>query len=144
MRVVPVLWALAVAASTLAPSYASAQDEPRRPTRALFGGAATGTFEQSLTASGSVGAGYDTDTLLNAREAGFTSQPVGSASSVYSLFSGGLRYSVSKRSFSVGMSGSASRRYYPAASTDAISSYTGGAGITFTPSVRTSFNFDQS
>jgi hypothetical protein len=140
MRVPSALLCLAILAVTVVPSPAAAQD--RRPSRALFQSGA-GTFEQELTASGAAGAGYDTNSRLNAVEAGIQVPTGGPTESSYSILSGGLNYAVSTRDFGLGLNGNSSRRDYYASSNDALSTHNAGIGISFTPSSRTRFGANQ-
>jgi hypothetical protein len=93
---------------------ASAQEaRPERPYRGLFGG---GTDESAhvITASGSVGSGYDTSAATAAAESGLLI-PVAdvTSGSMYSNLSGALSYSARLEKFSAGASLSSSIRHYP-------------------------------
>ena len=70
-RAAAILFGVAIAIVVLG-GVASAQERPERPYRGLFGGGGgSSDMEQSLTATASVGGGFDTSVLQDASDAGF-------------------------------------------------------------------------
>ena len=140
-RAATTLFGVAIAI-VLGGDSAFAQERPERPYRGLFGGGGgSGDMEQSLTATASVGGGYDTSVLADANEAGFgrgsTSGAVNSREGGFLLLNEGLTYSLNKRVISFSGNGSASARYYPTLENSIINNYGGGLGTSWTPTVRT-------
>jgi hypothetical protein len=117
------------------------QPRPERPDRGLFGSGA-GEAQQELTASGSVGAGYDSRVLADALDAGI-SAPTLADSAGYALLSGGLSYSLNKRRVGFNASGTSSNRLYPTLSKSLVSSYGAGVGASWSTSPRTRFSVNQ-
>lgn len=138
-RAAATLFGVAIAI-VCATGAAYGQERPERPYRGLFGGGGSGSnTEQSLTATGSIGGGYDTSILADARDAGFGSgstNPAQSREGGFLLFSEGLTYSLNKRVISFAANGSASARFYPTLENSYITNYGGGAGASWTPTVR--------
>jgi hypothetical protein len=146
LKAARVLFGVAIAV-LLASNIAAAQSRPERPYRGLFGGGDTSSnMEQSLSLSGSVGAGYDTSVLANAAESGFGGGSLTSPSQEgsFTSFSEGLSYSLNKSKVSLGANASASQRYYPTANNSFISNYGGGLGVSWSPTSRTRFGVNQS
>ena len=129
----------AAIAIALAGDAAFAQERSQRPYRGLFGGGGAGAdAERSLTATGSVGAGFDTDVLTDARDAGFGQGggPAQSSEGGYVSFSEGLSYSLNKRVITFAASGSASARFYPTVENSFITNYGAGLGTSWSPTAR--------
>jgi hypothetical protein len=115
------------------------QPRPERPYRGLFGGGGSGDSEQSLTATASVGGGYDTSVLQDASDAGFGSgggSAINSREGGFLMFTEGLTYALNKRVVSFSANGSASTRYYPTLENSFINNYGGGLGTSWSPSTR--------
>ena len=73
-RAAATLFGVAIAIVLTGDSAFAQQSRPERPYRGLFGGgggAVSSDVEQSLTATASVGGGFDTSVLADARDAGF-------------------------------------------------------------------------
>ena len=102
---------------------ASAQaPRPERPYRGLFGGG-IGDTEQLLTASASLGGGYDDNLLADARGENSRPQPSDLNTTFrgsVGQFSGSLQYSLSRSRLDFGASGGTSARYYPSLARDIV------------------------
>jgi hypothetical protein len=139
-RAAAILFGVAIAI-VLAGDAAFAQERPERPYRGLFGGGGgSSDMEQSLTATASVGGGYDTSVLADANDAGFgrgTSSAINSREGGFLLFNEGLTYTLNKSVIGFSANGSASARYYPTLENSFINNYGGGLGTSWTPTTRT-------
>jgi len=142
----PISFAMAIAVTLLADAAFAQQTRPERPYRGLFGNGGSSDVEQSLTATGSFGAGYDTSVLAEAGEAGFGgggSTPRPSEEGSYILFSEGLSYLLSKKKVGFTATQSAALRMYPTIEQDSIANYGGGIGASWSPSTRTHLSASQ-
>jgi hypothetical protein len=139
---------LAVAIGLVSPGTVAHAQQPRpeRPYRGLFASGGSSDTEQSLTATGAAGIGYDTSVLAEAGEAGFggsPSSPRPSEEGGFTLLSEGLSYSLSKRRLGLNATQSAALRYYPTLERSTLSNYSGGVGASWSPSTRTQFSANQ-
>jgi len=112
MRVFPAL--IVVVSALTAVSAADAQWRSERPYRGLFAGG-VGETEQSLTATGSLGTGWDTNLVADA-----LGRRNGRISDVGSRFRGGvttgsavLSYSLNRAAVGLGATAGTTARYYP-------------------------------
>jgi opacity protein-like surface antigen len=124
--------AIAIALFGLAtPALAQQTQRPRpeRPYTGLFGGG-VGETEQILTASGSLGGGYDTNIAALTAESTGLNVPVsaGQNAAAYGQLGAGLSYELSKKRAGLSASLSTSGRYLPTASTPYIAGHGGGVG----------------
>jgi hypothetical protein len=132
-------------ALVLIASPASAQGgNTTRPYRGLF---ASGTSDAThvLSVSGSAGAGYDTNVLSEDAGPGFAVVPAppGPTSSVYSLASGALQYSLNAEGIGIGASLSSSVRRYSQLSNLVATGVAGSVGASFALTERTTFAASQ-
>jgi hypothetical protein len=114
-----------------------------RPYRGLFGGGA-GDAEQLLTASGSLGGGWDNDVVADilGQSGGVTRD--GSRAGTVASASGALAYSLATEATSMGLSVASSARYYPGNATDLIQATQGRATFRVTPRQGTSLSLNLS
>lgn len=132
---------LLMAAFAAAPASAQTR-RPERPYRGLFGGGVSQT-EQVLTASLSLGGGYDGnvlaggETITPGREAGRRPSKFGNASA-------GLSYSLNRSRVGMEASASAATAYYPVLARPFVPQYSLGVSATAKLSSRTTLAAGQS
>ena len=145
MKLLTVSLALGITALATAESASAQEFRPERPFRGLFGSGADGA-EQALTVSGSLGAGYDTNVLSDAADAGLggVSAAQQSGAGGFGGASGALSYSLNKDRIGVGATAASSTRYYPTVGSSFMTTYSGGAGMSWRPSTRTGITANQS
>jgi hypothetical protein len=119
-----------------APAVAQAP-RPERPYRGLFG-SGTGDAGQLLTATASVGAGFDDNVLADAL--GRSTPVVSSAAraGTVTTMSAGLAYSVETDAMTMGLSAGSSARYYPGNSTKFVRGSQGRMTLGMSPRTGTS------
>src|SRR5688500_14828083 len=115
----PLLIFIALSVLMLAgpPSSSAPTSRPERPYHRLIGGG-VGEWEQLLTANAALGGGYDDNVLAAANDGlvrGGSRNPQMQRRGTLGQFSGGLNYSVSRESLSLGGSLSTSATYFPKA-----------------------------
>jgi len=132
----------AVCAAILCAHAASAQiSRPERPYRGLFGPGSSDAAEV-LSVSGSIGAGYETDVVVDIP----TDDPIlpGGLNHIrdatYGVFSGGLSYARDTEKVDLGGSLFSSGRYYPDVSGHVLTSHAAavGASVNLTASTQVS------
>src|SRR5262245_45332384 len=138
MRIIQLSAATVIAIHLAAGTSFGQEQRPERPYRGIFGGGGgRPNAEESLTVSGSAGAGYDTNVLADASDAGIggpgISDPRVSGSGSYALLTGAVNYVRSKPRVSFGASVDSSARYYPTRDAGYVASYDGSGVVTWTP-----------
>jgi hypothetical protein len=100
-----------------------------RPYRGLFGGG-VGDVRQLLTASGSVGGGYDDNILTDARSLGHSGnvRPEAAKAGMLGSFQAAIAYTLSGDRSALNASVAASSRYYPDLTPNNISGYRAALG----------------
>jgi len=138
MKLAITLAAVGVLACGVSPAYAQG-NQPRdsRPDRGLFGNTKTGA-EQSLTAAGQAGMGYDDDTLP-----GQNDTPVPNVAAPYSQLAGSLHYALRKGRANIQASGGASVSHYASLDGANAASYYSDFGGTFRIARKTTLNGSQ-
>ena len=123
---------------------APAGARPERPYRGVFG-QDTGTWSQELTASLSLGGGWDSDVLAGARGDNTSSDPVGQEAGPFTSGSAGLSYSLRQGRFDLGASAGSSIRFYGNnLSRPFVGSHGGGATAGYRFTDRTTLSAQQS
>ena len=135
--------ALGVAVLVAATPALAQAPRPERPYRGLFG-SGTGDAGQLLTASGSVGTGWDNDVVADivGNSGGVTEG--GSRSGTVASVSGALAYSYDTDPMSVGLSVGTSARYYPGNTTDLVRGTQARATVGASPRPGTSLSMNLS
>ncbi len=100
---------------------------PERPYRGLFGSTA-GDTEQSLSASASVGTGWDQNLRANAQDLSGARTGGPPISGTFGAGSASLSYQLSRDRVTAGASSSTSARYYPSAAQHVLRTYAASAG----------------
>jgi hypothetical protein len=135
----------AVGVALLLTAVPAAAQAPRaeRPYRGLFG-SGTGDAGQLLTASGSVGGGYDDNVLADMLNRSSAISRGGSRGGTVTSVSGALAYSFDTESMALGLSVGSGARYYPGTSTDFISGTQGRMSLGYQPRAGTSLSLNVS
>jgi len=129
---------------TLISQPAAAQAQ--RPYRGLFGGGAPPGDGHSLSASGSVGVGYDDNVLADQTGLGGGSGggPQRAVAGYLGVMNGSLSYTGNLPRVAVGASFGSSLRYFPDQTQDFVSGYSAGFGMSTALGRRTTLGFSQS
>jgi hypothetical protein len=122
----------AVLITSITAAAQTTASRPERPYRGLFG-PETSMAADVLSVSGSMGAGYESDVVLDlpADDSASQSGPTDIGDAAYATFSGGLSYMRDREAFDLGASVSSSGRYYPEVSGNVMTSHSAAGGVSF-------------